>query len=736
MKRQPPKLPHAAPSVDASRGWLAGALLALLAARVFLSETYQNVALDFLAGGVDGPTPATTVALDALLLVGAAILLAFGKRPTDWIARTAIGGCAALFVAALISTNAAADQRVAANASAQLVILALTAIALRQVAAQQPQLQRIAAAVLLAGLAANATKCLTQRAYEFRETAEHWRAQAPQRAARGIDPDDPIIVNYERRLLSNAAFGYQSHANIVGSCMALGLPLAAALAWRGLAQRAGGPALIGAALTALLGAGLWATDSAGAAIAAAAGLAAWATFCALRGAWRRSAIWGGLAVAALLPLALIATRTAGGTLPDESLEFRWEYWSAGWHAWREDPLNGCGRENFLYGFLRHKSDSSTEEVRNPHSLWAGLLFELGPLGVLGGTALLLAAWGGLARAVREPPASTEPRALPGLAIGVGVLALLVQGLASRLPALGEGMALVWTTETAGAWLLAFVAALAALGAVESSAGSACRATAVCGGLLATLLHGAIDFAYFTSAGASSAVLLLAAAPAAPAADSARRGRIFVGAGLALLVILHLWQVVAPTWRGERAMAAIASNSDPNRVDAHASVDPRSDAIPRRLAEYWRQRTAQAAPERRSALLARATEMAELALRRNSASASNWSRLADLDDSLAELLTDSSDPKSADTLRILRASAAQRRAAAAARHPTDPRLHLAHAAAEVVAWRATGEAKHAESARAAISRARQIDSARKADVAVRLREREIEAARELQRELGG
>ena len=207
---------NSAPGVPALDRLLFFVLVAVLGARPLISESFQRLALSFLPTDAPlGPTPVTTVWLDGILLVAAVLVLICRWRPK---ARVGVGGLGlgVLLLAVVVSVAAAHDKRLAANAGAHLFVLSLAAVALVRVMRARWMVSLLLAAVLAGGIT-NAVKCVTQRAYEFDESLAYWQEQEAARAASGVDPNSPALVNYERRLRSREAFGHLAHPNVTAS---------------------------------------------------------------------------------------------------------------------------------------------------------------------------------------------------------------------------------------------------------------------------------------------------------------------------------------------------------------------------------------------------------------------------------------------------------------------------------------------------------------------------------------
>ena len=484
-------------------------LLAVLCARPLIGESYEHADIGFLAALPDagGPTPATTAWLDTLLLAASVLTLARDRR---WRANVLLGvGVVLLAVAVLVSSRAAADKCLALLAGSSLFIGVLAGIALGSLLHTRWMLHVLIAAALASGCT-TAIKCVRQSTDEFAQTRQAWEQEyKPRLIQQGYDPDDPLIVNYERRMISREAYGFLSHPNATGSCLMMWLLAAGGI----LAARCGverekvsgtfcrnGPegaahkrfltpfsAMVAAALCALLAVALWFTGSRGAMTGALIGAA---TLAALGVTARWSARHACVVLAVLFSGYALLIGAAGaygvskGTLPHPSLAFRWYYWTAAARAYEDVPLTGIGRDNFGAAYMRYKVPESTEEVRDPHNVWVSLLVELGPLGLIAGLVLcaacLLVALRGLntsdhfgaatvmerdegrhegtkaRRHEGEIQAAIVARAVPA-AVGV----LLVQALFSDTAFGQAGIAIIWGADVALTWIVAFAVSICA-----------------------------------------------------------------------------------------------------------------------------------------------------------------------------------------------------------------------------------------------------------------------------------
>ncbi|MBW7907225.1 MAG: O-antigen ligase family protein [Phycisphaerae bacterium] len=733
------------------RAGLFTALLALLVTRLLIAESYEPLNLPFLDPSVlaIGPTPASTVALDSLLMLLSVVTLAgVRRRWAGWLAPTAV---ICLLLAVAISSTFALKPRLALNAGAGLLAAALAACALAQLADRRWMTRLLLSAVLAAG-GANALKCVLQRTIEFEEVRQGWEQRKQALLAQGVSLSDPSIVNFERRLNSLAVMGYLGHPNVAGGCLAacvvLTIGLALAVPRRATAAQSDAASVhpilalgVAAALLALLGSGLWLTDSLGALLAAAAGvvtLLLMLTAAACRASARTlfALVAGGYGA---IILCGAVYGTLRGSLPHESLAFRWDYWQAAFRALPEKPLTGVGRLNFLAAYLRHKAPAATEEVRDPHNLWVSLLVELGPLGLLAGALLAAAA---LRSALRSGPASTslsEPGANdpPAFicALAAGLATLLAYTLLSNMPLDAVGLALPL--------LLALVGLSAAFEAVPPTA-AADRALrlALAGAMAALLLHSLVDFTLLTPAGAALMAALAGCAAAQPhdagmtAAAAPQPPAPCPGyvraAGLLLVPAAHVVLCSMPTSRAEARLAdwqrqltgTLAAPPVP-AVDSlirsgwdAVRADPWDDRPPRIIGRTLLGLAAapSVSPQVASESLRAAEAFARAAVARCPSETAAQQVLIDVLMARRERAVAGGDDRVA---RALLDEALGHVETLVSLYPSDPRARLSAAQAWALRWRAARESDAARMVSEHLHAALRIDAARKPDVAVKL-----------------
>jgi hypothetical protein len=748
-------------------------LLATLAVRPLICESYEPVQVPLLTAlqATGGPTPAATAAMDTLLLAAGGLALARSRR---CLASPLVAlGIILLAAAVIVSSRAAGDKHLALLAGSSLVIGVLGGAALASLLQARWMLHTLLAALLATGCT-TAIKCANQYVFESRQMREQWESvYKPELLRQGFDPQDPLFVNFERRMMAGESYGFLGHPNITGSCLAMWLLVAggllvgviilvfrvAAAGWTDRSARILPVALLAAYFAVVgLAAGLCLTRSLGAVMAALVGVIM-LTFLGLTAGW--AARHARTLVAALLAgyLAVIGLAAgyglSKGTLPHPSLAFRWYYWTAAARASQDVPLIGLGRENFGTAYTLYKPARSTEEVRNPHNVWVSLLVELGPLGLVGG--LLLAVLSMLAglRSLRPSVPLRTPQEEPtiGYAAPLAVAVLLLHAWFSGTPFSQLGMGLVWAQEIALPWTLAFLLIIWITRDLEATPGRATwLAAGLCAGLAASLVHGLLDFALLTPGGLSLFVLCAAATVglrggSAPSTRGRWRHHLPAGAAV-VLAAAHLYWVSLPTARAATAMQRLETalhtpppKGGPGTVLAAAdraahSGDPSAARLAARtVVQLSRLPKVDGATRRQWLGLARS--YAEAAVRHNPRDSSNYALLAMVEQELATSLGSAASPDQAWPAWVRHAWVWERHAwerhawerAAASwddavrRYPTDPRTRISAGRAWLELWRLSGRPQAADRAREHFEQALRIDDQRPPQDTVRLRPKE-------------
>jgi len=735
-------------------------LVAVLVVRPLIPETFERAELSFLPAAT-GTSPATTAWLDAitLALAAVAVILSCGRlRAFGW----AVTGFALLTVGGAVSVAAAGDRRLALNATTNLLILVLAGLVLARLL-HADWMRRLLLAATLATGCATGVKCLIWRASEWNATKEYWQEYKRELGRAGADLNSPLVENFERRLQSGEAMGYQWHPNITGSYLAMWLLVGTGLmaTWatirvpRLAGERCVGIVLSGAICAAVF-AGLLLTRSLGALVAFGAGLVLFAvTAVNLRRETLRLGRVLAVFVAGYVVLVVggVSWGLLCGTLPHPSLAFRWHYWQAAARAFCDAPFTGIGRLNFVDAYLLYKPPESAEDVRDPHNLWMTLLVELGPLGLIGAAVLIGGAVHGAfrrafaddtRRQIGADPA--QPARMPAYALLLTpLLVLSTQAVFSRQVA-DVPTAVVWLIELAAVWTISFFSAARLLeGLASTEQAGALLAVGVFSALAAAIVHGLVDFALFTPGGIAIFVSLAAAVAQTdtePLVLKRRRVLALAISGIALLA-LEVTQVVLPTTKAEqtvgnlRSLAAEAAGTQNCEVLLGAAHKARQQGAldasgARQAAGVLRELVAASshivACERE--LLEQARELGELAVRLNPRSAAAYAGLAKTWDRIEELLMLSDQQAAAEALH----KSAEYWDQAARLQPVDPRTRIAAGRAWFRWWKESGEEAAARAAADHLSAALRIDAARLPREVMRLRPEELEGLYNLLRRL--
>jgi len=769
-----PRRPHSLTTEPASGGALDSSgparvrqacfyvLVAVLCARPMIAESYERLELSFLSvlPAIGGPTPATTAWLDLVLLAAAVPTLtawSFWRRR-----RTLMLGTTLLVAAVVVSAWAAHNRYLAAFAGSSLLAAVLAGFALFAIE-KTPAMRRILIAAWLATGVTTAARCVRQATTEFADLRQTWEQEyKPTLIRAGFDADDPVLVNYERRLLSREVYGFLAHPNVTGSCLAVWLVLLVGVALgcavtggdEPRAPRLGMTALATAGCVLLTGA-LWLTGSRGAVGAALVGLGALATLGGVTWLRTHPARAAGLFVGIYVAMAGVAVGwgVRHGTLPHASLAFRWQYWTAAARIYAQAPLTGIGRVNFGPAYMRWKAPEGTEEVRDPHNLWVSLLVELGPLGLAGGMLLVVSTVAAMLARTRDPvppPSFRAPAAvpakrstLPWSGVVTAGLVLLLHGLFSGTPFRYPGMRLIWLADIAFVWALAFALGLWVVGRVDGDPRRRIwLAAGLSAALLAALVHGLVDFALMTAGGLAVVVVCAAAGasvtPRPHVRDAhavTRRGlgvRSVLGAGV---VLLHLVTVVIPVQsvesRVQRLQALLADPAtDPQRAyDVAADLaarpcgDPSAWRIALRAMQQLGTHPSVSEPTRIEWLRAAERSARELTDRYPHDTA-NFTARAAVTMALAEVRAPAGATQEP---RQLRRAAAQAWDQAVELYPTNPRTRLSAGSAWLMIWQQEGDRAAARRAAAHFREALRIDDLRPPHEVARLRPREREVA---------
>ena len=385
-------------------------LLAVVGLRPLIGESFSASGMRMTAAllGTRDPWAATTLVLDAIMVVAFAVLLLVDGRRAGWWRRTGLAWGAVVWVgAAVVSTWAAADKRPAINASFDFFAAILLCMALAGLLNRAWKV-RLALYVVVASASVYAVACMDEVA-TFAETEARYNANREAFwSQQGIALDSPRVRGFEARMHAREAGGFFAHSNLAGGYQVLGGFAALALAagvW--CVRREHMIALVIALVTAAaIFTGAWLTHSTGALVGGVVG----AVVLGLRMGvprWfehRRRVLIVGWTLALGAVGGAVTVGFVRGGLPGASLDFRWHYWITSLDMLTDCWPTGVGAENFGDAYLAYKPITSSEEIKNPHNILVQFATEYGALGLLSAVMMLV----GGSLAVTQPRA-TERR---------------------------------------------------------------------------------------------------------------------------------------------------------------------------------------------------------------------------------------------------------------------------------------------------------------------------------------
>jgi tetratricopeptide (TPR) repeat protein len=410
---------------------------------------------------MSGLGPAGSMLVDALVLIGAALLLLAsflrGRGP-GWLALTlATAGSVPVLIHALADGGSLHDQRIGFSWLA--AVWAGLGVCC---AAGRPEVRRTLAAVLLGLVSLLALRAVQQVLIEHPRTVADFAAnKAATLAAHGWTPGSPSALAFERRLSQAEASGWFGLANVLATLASTLTVLGLGLCWKSrgpVAARVvvGALSLAGLACVALSGAkGGW--------LSLLIGLSALGVYAAATRAGRETSTLARVAPliglgAIVAPLLLVGLRgLAGERVGELSLLVRWFYAQGAARVFVENPGLGVGPAGFQAAYSLAKPPLSTEDVVSPHALVLDYPATLGLLG-LAWIALLALAAVATGRAAIAPATAAE-HAMPTrnqfrLALAIPAIATLAASalelpLASPDTAVVRALGLIaWC---AGAW---------------------------------------------------------------------------------------------------------------------------------------------------------------------------------------------------------------------------------------------------------------------------------------------
>src|SRR5207247_566407 len=388
------------PIIRVGRGaWLTWLALvvsaAVVLARATMLETLRNP-LDVFPGSEPvprGPGAGTGVVLDLIACVPALLVLARRTFDPNYSLRFAwsfvpLAGLASWTVASVAWSG---DKFAAAVSGFHWLAASVLLWSTAQLVRDWKHL-RLTAAVCFGLLLVQLGQGYYYRYVEHPEFLRQWNANKDEiLRQRGWEPGSFHAMQFERRVVSGEIMGFTSSENTYGAVVVLLMFVAAGVLIQRLVDgdNAAWAAIVGAAVVMSV-VTLARLNSRTAYATPVIGAAALATVWALHG-WlsrhpRRAYFVGaGMVVCALA--AVVGHGVYHGTLPSDSLAFRWRYWTASARLFAQHRLLGVGWDNFGPHYLSVRLPIASEEIKDPHNLIVRFATELGVVGLV-----LLLAW--------------------------------------------------------------------------------------------------------------------------------------------------------------------------------------------------------------------------------------------------------------------------------------------------------------------------------------------------------
>ena len=515
--------PHPADAAPAPAGWFEriglAVLLTLIPLRAVVNEhlSFEMPRLFRHVGGAGDAHPGTTM-LFSIVIIAVAIahrLYRLLARPDIRFRATGAEiGLALLTVCGAAATVAAGQKHLALFGAVNFLALVLYAVTLTQFLTS-PWRLRLTILVILATAVVVLAKGALQHFYEIPETIAYYEAHHDELMGAGPAAATGMVHDYEQRMRSRLIGAYYPHANVLASHLIVFFSAALALIADRLARGTARTALVAPGLiaagcvVAMLG-----TDSKGG-LAALAAVIPMTVAARVARAWvarhprgTAVAVWGAGLVGVLAVVAVLHVNEAA---LGRSIQFRHMYWRGAAAIVAQHPLAGVGPANFGRHFTRHKPVECPEDVDSPHSWPVELAAEWGLPGLGAFVAVLVGITVTLVRPGASPPVAEAPGSVVRwpLALMPGIFGYWLMQLAGADRFIIAGAMLFGTIP----WLVGFI--VTALEDRRDSTVSDSPPPAMLGaliaGILAFLLHTAIDLALFEGGPATTFFALVAVA---------------------------------------------------------------------------------------------------------------------------------------------------------------------------------------------------------------------------------
>ncbi|HWP40288.1 MAG TPA: O-antigen ligase family protein, partial [Tepidisphaeraceae bacterium] len=337
--------------------------------------------------------PTTGLVID--LLACAAPLLVLSRRASDPGFGLRCTGSPLLLMAlaglAIGSALWASDKFAALVTAAHLLAAAAIAWTAWQLVRSWLHV-RLVAGICVGILLVSIAQGTLYRLVEVPDSVQYWMQNRDQELAkRGWEPGSFQAIQFEKKILAGEMLGFCASPNSFAALLVLlGVIGAGAVIQRSVNRdESGWPGAIALALLPLPWL-LYHTHSRAAlatSLLAAAALVGFGWIGRMICRHRRAVYFGGVVAFLLAAAALVACGIFRGSLPNDSLNFRWRYWIGAARVFVEHPLLGVGWSNFGSHYLAARLPAAAEEIKDPHNLIVRAFAELG---VIGG--VLMIAW--------------------------------------------------------------------------------------------------------------------------------------------------------------------------------------------------------------------------------------------------------------------------------------------------------------------------------------------------------
>ncbi len=588
-----------------------GLLLAIVVARCLMLEVAREAIIQGPTFS-NGPGPTTSLFLDSLTFIP--MLLILVRRVLDDSYTLRFRWVHLLFTLLAVWTLAsiawAPDRFLAMVGAMQIVAGASLFWSVSQLVRRWEHL-RIVVGICVGLLLANVVQAAIYRLFDLPDLQNFWQQNKETFfAERGWKPGEFIATRFEKKLLAGELLGFNVSPNTLGALVVMLclITLGAAMqrvedkddqGWIGILFLVAIAALFPLAYTGSKAS--WAALLLGIVL-----LALWRLLRKWLVAHRIFVFSVAMAGIALGIVSVVAYGLSFGGLPEDSINFRWRYWTAAWAGITQAPVFGVGWGNFASVFLQHRLPVSAEEISDPHNFLVRWAAELGIVGlVLGVSWLILWTWN-LTRPLAIAGVTTPPRRVHRV-LWIGLAAFFASLIAvdfSRLDESGQFFAA----------LLDMLRRILLSGLVTLGLGILCLRDAehrevdarpapwlMAGmfvGVLAFLLQSGIDIAFFQTGPFMLCLLIMAALLGVVLEERARRQTAIATVSLVLstlCVVIVLIAFVIPTAFAE-STADYARRLAPNQ--------------PERAIDLYEKAYGQA-PVRNADYLIRAAEIAQV-----------------------------------------------------------------------------------------------------------------------------